>query len=62
VAAKAIGQESCSYIQKIAEGRFHKIFLIGTDDGFEVIARISIPIAGPPRYTRASEVATINFF
>lgn len=56
-----MGREHCSYIQKLAEGGVNKIFIVGTDDDCEVIARIPTPIAGPPRYTTASEVATINF-
>ncbi|KAL8714703.1 MAG: hypothetical protein Q9225_006528 [Loekoesia sp. 1 TL-2023] len=31
------------------------------DDGREVIARLPTPIAGPPHYTTASEVATMDF-
>ncbi|KAI9680618.1 MAG: hypothetical protein M1817_004058 [Caeruleum heppii] len=31
------------------------------DDGYEVIARIPTPIAGPPHYMTASEVATMDF-
>lgn len=37
-----------------------KIFLLKADDGSEVIARVPTPIAGPPHYTTASEVATIK--
>jgi aminoglycoside phosphotransferase (APT) family kinase protein len=54
-------RDQCSHIDKIAEGGFNRIFLLRADDGREVIARIPTPIAGPPRYTTASEVATINF-
>lgn len=61
MAAKAMDRDNCSRIQKIAEGGFNKIFLVGTDDGCEVIARIPTPVAGPPCYTTASEVATMNF-
>lgn len=59
-AGKAIGQDQCTHITKIAEGGFNKIFLLTADDGWEVIARIPTPIAGP-RYTTASKVATIDF-
>jgi len=31
------------------------------DNGYEVIARIPTPIAGPAHYTTASEVTTIDF-
>ena len=61
VAGKAIGRDWCSHVKKIAEGGFNKVFLLTTDVGHEVIARIPTPIAGPPHYTTASEVATIDF-
>lgn len=31
------------------------------DNGYEVIAKLPNPNAGPPHYTTASEVATVNF-
>jgi aminoglycoside phosphotransferase (APT) family kinase protein len=37
------------------------VFLLRAKNGREVIARIPTPIAGPPHYTTASEVATMNF-
>ncbi|KAJ5201323.1 Mitochondria protein Fmp29, partial [Penicillium cf. viridicatum] len=43
------------------EGGFNKVFLLRAKNGREVIARIPTPIAGPPYYTTASEVATMNF-
>lgn len=61
MAGKAIGRDWCSHVKKIAEGGFNKVFLLTADDGHEVIARIPTPIAGPPLYTTASEVATIDF-
>lgn len=61
VAAKALNRDRCPHIEKIAEGGFNKIFLLHSDDGHEVIARIPTPVAGPPHYTTASEVATLNF-
>lgn len=48
-------------IMKVTEGGFNKIFLLTMDDGYEVIARIPTPIAGPAHYTTASEVATMDF-
>lgn len=53
--------DRCSHIEKIAEGGFNKVFLLRSESGREVIARIPTPIAGPPRYTTASEAATLNF-
>ena len=59
--SQAIGQDLPN-LDKIAEGGFNKIFLLnGAGNGREVIARIPTPIAGPPHYTTASEVATMNF-
>lgn len=46
---------------KVTEGGFNKIFLFTMDNGYEVIARIPTPIAGPAHYTTASEVATMDF-
>lgn len=56
-----MGRSRCSYPDKITEGGFNKIYFLGADDGSEVFARISTPIAGPAHYTTASEVATMNF-
>ncbi|KAI9742955.1 MAG: hypothetical protein M1835_002988 [Candelina submexicana] len=61
VAAKAVGREKCVNITKVAEGGFNKVFQLTMDDEYEVIARIPTPIAGPPHYTTASEVATLDF-
>ncbi|KAK2754792.1 hypothetical protein FQN54_006685 [Arachnomyces sp. PD_36] len=61
VAAKAVNRDRCTRIAKMAEGGFNKIFLLTMDDGLEVIARIPTPIAGPPHFTTASEVATLDF-
>ncbi|RJE20836.1 Phosphotransferase enzyme family [Aspergillus sclerotialis] len=62
VAAKALGQDRYPNIDKVAEGGFNKVFLLSLDNTQEeVIARIPTPNAGPPRYTTASEVATLNF-
>ena len=60
-AARAVGRDRCVDIRKFAEGGFNKIFLLTMDDGYEVIARIPTPIAGPAHYTTASEVATMDF-
>ena len=60
-AAMAVGRDRCIDITKLTEGGFNKIFLLTMDDGYEVIARIPTPIAGPAHYTTASEVATMDF-
>lgn len=61
IAAIAVGRHRCVDIVKVTEGGFNKIFLLTMDDGYEVIARIPMPIAGPPHYMTASEVATMDF-
>ncbi|PPR07152.1 hypothetical protein CVT24_010700 [Panaeolus cyanescens] len=48
-------------MSKWAEGRSNKIFRVQLEDGREVIARIPMPIAGPPHAVTASEVATMTF-
>ncbi len=60
-AARAVGRDRCVEIMKFAEGGFNKVFLLTMDDGYEVIARIPTPIAGPAHYTTASEVATMDY-
>ena len=61
IAAISVGRDKCVEMVKVAEGGFNKIFLLTMDDGYEVIARIPTPIAGPPHYMTASEVATMDF-
>ncbi|KAL5342481.1 kinase-like domain-containing protein [Aspergillus crustosus] len=61
IAGKAVQQDFCPDISKLAEGGFNKVFLLRAGNGREVIARIPTPIAGPPHYTTASEVATMDF-
>jgi hypothetical protein len=60
VAAKSVGSDSCVSMIKLAEGGYNKVFRLVMDDGKTVIARIPNPNAGPPFYTTASEVATME--
>lgn len=60
-AARAVQRDRCVEISKLAEGGFNKVFLLTMDDGFQVIARLPTPVAGPRHLTTASEVATMNF-
>lgn len=46
---------------KFREGEHNKVFLLVLDNGAEVVAKIPNPNAGPPHYTTASEVATMDF-
>lgn len=61
VASVAVKRDRCVTIIKLTEGSFNRIFLLTMDDGYEVIARIPIHVAGPSFYTTASEVATMDF-
>ncbi|KAJ0417875.1 kinase-like domain-containing protein [Aspergillus carlsbadensis] len=61
IAGQVLQQEYCPDIVKLAEGGFNKVFLLRAKNGREVMARIPTPIAGPRRYTTASEVATMDF-
>ncbi|KAJ9273664.1 hypothetical protein DTO212C5_298 [Paecilomyces variotii] len=61
IAGEALQQNHCPDISKLAEGGFNKVFSLRARNGREVIARIPTPIAGPPHYTTASEVATMDF-
>ncbi|RMD39278.1 hypothetical protein DV735_g5850, partial [Chaetothyriales sp. CBS 134920] len=59
-AAKSVGSARCVSMIKLAEGGYNKVFRLIMDDGKTVIARIPNPNAGPPFYTTASEVATME--
>lgn len=48
-------------VLKCVEGQFNKAFLLTMSNGFEIIARLPNPNAGPAFYTTASEVATGHF-
>ena len=61
VACGAVGATDCVSIEKIGEGGFNKVFRLLMQDGQRVIAKIPHPNAGPPRFTTASEVATMDF-
>ncbi|KAJ5084172.1 hypothetical protein NUU61_008751 [Penicillium alfredii] len=61
LAAKAIGSNNCVSITKLAEGGYNKVFRLVLNDDKVVLARIPNPNAGPPFYTTASEVATMEF-
>lgn len=61
IAGNALEQDYCPDIAKFAEGGFNKVFLLRAKNGREVVARIPTPVAGPPHYTTASEVATMDF-
>jgi hypothetical protein len=43
------------------EGGFSKALLLSKEDGSEIIAKIPFSIAGPPKYTTASEVAVLQY-
>ena len=60
-AAKAIGSDDCVSMTKLAEGGYNKVFRLLMNDNKTVLARIPNPNAGPPFYTTASEVATMEF-
>lgn len=60
VAEQHVGRGKISDLRKLAEGGFNRIFLLTTEDGFQVIAKIPYMITVPKYYTTASEVATID--
>ncbi|KAG6906627.1 hypothetical protein DXG01_012872 [Tephrocybe rancida] len=59
VASTLMGSKVQS-IEKLAES-FNRVFLLTSEDGQQVIARIPTPISGPPHFSTASEVATMDF-
>ncbi|KAF1828538.1 hypothetical protein BDW02DRAFT_574796 [Decorospora gaudefroyi] len=62
-AVAATAGESASPIKAIdkSEGGFSKALIMRKEDGSEVVAKIPFSIAGPPKYTTASEVAVLKF-
>jgi hypothetical protein len=62
VAASTGGQKYSPVlaIEKM-EGGFSKAMLLRKEDGSEIVAKIPFPIAGPPKYTTASEVAVLQY-
>ena len=61
LAAYSVGANACVDIKKCGEGNYNKVFRLTMHDGMTIIARIPNPNAGPPHYTTASEVATMDF-
>ena len=55
--------ENASKIQSInkMEGGCNRVFCFTMDSGEEIIARVPTSIAGPPRLTTNSEVATMAY-
>ncbi|RYO15711.1 hypothetical protein AA0111_g11632 [Alternaria arborescens] len=43
------------------EGGFSKALLLRREDGTEIVAKMPFAIAGPPKYTTASEVAVLQY-
>lgn len=60
IAAESVGANLCVSMTKLGEGNYNKVFRLAMDNGLAVIARIPNPNAGPPGYTTASEVATMD--
>lgn len=46
---------------KYREGQYNKTFLLTFDNGYEAVAKIPNPNAGPKLFTIASEVATMDY-
>lgn len=61
IAAESVGSKSCRNVEKYQEGQYNKVFLVTTEDGKEVIAKVPQPNAGRPHFTTASEVATMDY-
>ncbi|KAH3943357.1 hypothetical protein HBH53_176480 [Parastagonospora nodorum] len=61
VAASAGGPLSPIQAIEKLEGGFSKALLMRKEDEREIVAKIPFPIAGPPKYTTASEVAVLYY-
>lgn len=62
--AKAV--KTCAGATKVVrhekkEGGFNRVFVLCLDNGARVVARVPYRIAGPPRLTTNSEVATMAY-
>ncbi|EFE38458.1 hypothetical protein TRV_06882 [Trichophyton verrucosum HKI 0517] len=55
------GTRECIRVEKMADGLYSKALLLTMDDGVQVIGKVPNPNAGIPRFTTASEVATMDF-
>ncbi len=58
--------KACPGAQKVInyekqEGGFNKVFIIHMDNHVKVVARLPTRVAGPPRLTINSEVATLSY-
>lgn len=60
-AADSLDSRHCISMMKLAEGGCNKVFRLVMDNGTCAIARIPNLNAGPPFYTTASNVATMEF-
>ena len=60
IAGQAL-QSRCVELRKFSEGPNNKVFLLGMENGKEILAKIPNPNAGHPHYLVASEVATLDF-
>lgn len=61
IAARTAGSNRCVDVKKYPDGMYSKAFLMTTDHGKEVVAKVPNPNAGLAHYTTASEVATMEF-
>ncbi|KAF7125333.1 hypothetical protein CNMCM5793_001511 [Aspergillus hiratsukae] len=63
ITAASIGrpEQDVSYIRKLAEGGFNRVFEITLGEGTQVIARLPYPSTEPRIHATASEVATMGF-
>jgi hypothetical protein len=43
------------------EGGFNRVFIFRTDNNERIVARLPFALAGPPRLTTNSEVATVEY-
>jgi aminoglycoside phosphotransferase (APT) family kinase protein len=59
-ASAVMGMSECTEMIKLPEGLFNRAFLLTFDNGTEAVARLPTSLAGPPRLTTASEVATLK--
>jgi len=60
IVALCPGALSITSCEKI-EGGSNRVFVFHTDNGERLVAKLPFSVAGPPRYTTGSEVATVEY-
>ncbi|KAK0229857.1 hypothetical protein EDD85DRAFT_775908 [Armillaria nabsnona] len=61
ISSSAVGAQNCVRFESFAQGAYNKLFLLGSNNGTEAIARISSPLVGNMHMSTVSEVTTMEY-